>query len=234
MHTAPRANLDMLLEQCAFWICSWSVFDIEYYSTLFMLLEQLFLEHLLLEHNLRPKPHKSYRRAPDSAFQRLIKPCNLARDSRKWLCRGLVVLHSSKSMGVDMLLLFGGLEKKTFPQTQNQVLLMPFIQESLIFLHLCPPGGWTAYARKPWLNWFEWILQNRHTWRIPLIYTLRIILCSLKSYHTHLINYFKKPSVELKYMMNITPNSSFHYTLYENCSFVNKSRFTCIILTILW
>ena len=36
-------------------ICSWSIlFDLEYYSRLFMLLEQLFLEH-----DLGPKSHKS-------------------------------------------------------------------------------------------------------------------------------------------------------------------------------
>ena len=35
-------------------ICSWNIFDLEYYSRLFMLLEQL-----LLEHNLGPKSHKS-------------------------------------------------------------------------------------------------------------------------------------------------------------------------------
>ena len=45
-------------------ICSWSIFDLEYYPRLFMLreqlfLEQLFLKQLLLEHNFRPKSHRS-------------------------------------------------------------------------------------------------------------------------------------------------------------------------------
>ena len=71
MYTAPGAYLDILLEHCAFelcsWsifanapgvlciqICSWSIFDLEYYSRLFMCLEQLPLEH-----NLGPKSHKN-------------------------------------------------------------------------------------------------------------------------------------------------------------------------------
>ena len=72
----------MPLEHCAFYICSWgifaiyapgalciqlcswSMFDLEYYSRLFMLweqllLEQLFLEQLLLEHNFGPKSQRS-------------------------------------------------------------------------------------------------------------------------------------------------------------------------------
>ena len=55
-------------------ICSWSIFDLEYDSRLFMLLEQLlpeqlFLEQLLLEHNLGPKSHKSVR---DRCIQRRV------------------------------------------------------------------------------------------------------------------------------------------------------------------
>ena len=43
----------MLLEQCAFKSCSWSMLDLQYYSRLFML-----QKHLLLEHNFGPKSHR--------------------------------------------------------------------------------------------------------------------------------------------------------------------------------
>ena len=54
MHSAPWACLNMLLEQCTFTLCSWSILNLEYYPRLFMLREQLFLEH-----NFWPKSHRS-------------------------------------------------------------------------------------------------------------------------------------------------------------------------------
>ena len=54
----------MLLEHCAFtYICSWSISNLEitpdYIYSKSMLLEHMFLEQLLLEHNLGPKSHRS-------------------------------------------------------------------------------------------------------------------------------------------------------------------------------
>ena len=51
---APGAYLLYAPGALCIQICSWSIFDLEYYSRLFMLWEQL-----LLEHNLGPKSHKS-------------------------------------------------------------------------------------------------------------------------------------------------------------------------------
>ena len=56
---APGAYLLYAPGALCIQICSWSMFDLQYYSRLLMLLEQLFLEQLLLEHNLGPKSHKS-------------------------------------------------------------------------------------------------------------------------------------------------------------------------------
>ena len=54
MHNAPGACLNMLLEQCIFKLCSWSILNLEYYPRLLMLREQL-----LLEHNFGSKSHRS-------------------------------------------------------------------------------------------------------------------------------------------------------------------------------
>ena len=66
---APGAYLPYAPGALCIQICPWSIFDLEYYSRLFMLLEQLlqeqlFLEQLLLEHNLGPKSHKSFQVGP--------------------------------------------------------------------------------------------------------------------------------------------------------------------------
>ena len=46
MHTAPEACLlYMLLEQCAFQIWFWNIFDLEYSSRLLMVQDHMALDH---------------------------------------------------------------------------------------------------------------------------------------------------------------------------------------------
>ena len=48
----------MFMKHCAFEFAPVVLFDFEYYSTSFILQEHMFVEQLLLEHNLVPKSHR--------------------------------------------------------------------------------------------------------------------------------------------------------------------------------
>ena len=86
MLTAYRSMFAMLLEQYAFQIWSWSIFDLENSLRLWMVEDHkvlMILDHMVLDHKSRPKSHKSGETALHST-NGIVVDSPVKKQTRTW------------------------------------------------------------------------------------------------------------------------------------------------------